>query len=98
MDAPNRKEIGYILKDLKEKYKYKEPSIFEEDSTYSISTYVIEHHLNSIDRTLIYLYAEAGSLRRLGEMLGCSHQSVRNEILRIKTDIKIKIKELQERW
>lgn len=98
MDEINRKEIANRLKALKEQYKYKEPDIFTEDSTYSISTYVIDNYLDNIDKTLIYLYAEAGSLRKLGDMIGCSHQSVRNEINRIKTNIKNKINEIKELW
>lgn len=98
MDDTNRKEIAGRLKELKLIHKYKEPDIWEDDTTYSISTYIIDNELDNIDKTIIYLYAEAGSLRKLGNMIGCSHQTIRPEVNRIKTYIQKRIKELKELW
>ncbi len=45
---------------------------------------IISTRLSVPDRTLILLYAEYQSYRKLGEQLGLSHMTVRREILRIR--------------
>lgn len=45
---------------------------------------IISTSLSVPDRTLILLYAEYQSYRKLGERLGISHMTLRREILRIK--------------
>lgn len=95
MDDTNRNTIKQRLKELKEEYKYQDPSLFEEDTTYSIATYIINNELTDVDRTIIYLYADAGNLRDLGKNLGCSHSTIRPEVNRIKNYIQKRIKELR---
>lgn len=95
MDDTKRNNISRRLKELKEDYQYQEPSIFEEDSTATIAKYIITNELNDVDRTIIYLYADAGNLRDLGKKLGCSHSTIRPEVNRIKNYIQKRIKELR---
>lgn len=54
---------------------------------------IIANRLNVVDRTLILLYADCQSFRKLGERMGMSHTTVRKEIVRIKNEIR----ELYER-
>lgn len=48
---------------------------------------IVNDELDAVDRTIIILYAETGSLREVGKMLGLSHMTVRKEIMRIRAEI-----------
>lgn len=49
---------------------------------------IIGDRLTASDRTIIILYAELGSYRKLGRRLGLSHTTVRKEVLRIRDIVK----------
>ena len=49
--------------------------------------WVVQNVLTPSDRTIIILYAELGSYRKLGARLGLSHTTVRKEVLRIRNII-----------
>lgn len=69
---------------VKQEYAF-DPSIFNvDDDRVSRIKEIISTRLSVPDRTLILLYAEYQSYRRLGEQLGLSHMTVRREILRIR--------------
>lgn len=69
---------------VKQEYAY-DPTIFNVDSErVSRIKEIISTSLSVPDRTLILLYAEYQSYRKLGEQLGLSHMTVRREILRIR--------------
>ncbi len=64
------------------------PSIFsEDDPLVARIKEIIEKDLSQADRTIILLYAECGSYRKLGQMLGLSHMTARTEIMRIRKEI-----------
>ncbi len=69
---------------VKQEYAF-DPSIFNVDNDrVSRIKEIISTRLSVPDRTLILLYAEYQSYRKLGEQLGLSHMTVRREILRIR--------------
>lgn len=69
---------------VKQEYAF-DPSIFSvDDDRVSRIKEIISTRLSVPDRTLILLYAEYQSYRKLGEQLGLSHMTVRREILRIR--------------
>lgn len=69
---------------VKQEYAY-DATIFNVDSDrVSRIKEIICTRLSVPDRTLILLYAEYQSYRKLGEQLGLSHMTVRREILRIR--------------
>ena len=72
------------FKDIEADYKF-DPSIFtaDEERVASIK-YIIDHKLNRVDKTLILLYADCLSFRKMGQRLGFSHTTMRGEIKRIK--------------
>lgn len=45
---------------------------------------IIHTKLSTPDRHIILLYADCGSLRKLGERLGVSHMTARNQVVRIR--------------
>lgn len=59
----------------------------EPDKVYAVKD-IIANRLDEVDRTLILLYADCQSFRKLGERLGMSHTTVRKEIVRIKNNIR----------
>lgn len=69
---------------FKDDYAY-DPSIFNpEPERVRRVKEIIGTRLSVSDRTLILLYAEYRSFRKLGQRLGLSHMTIRREILRIK--------------
>ena len=72
------------FKDIEADYKF-DPSIFtaDEERVASIK-YIIDNKLNRVDKTLILLYADCLSFRKMGQRLGFSHTTMRGEIKRIK--------------
>ena len=49
--------------------------------------HVILHLLPVPDRIMIILYAELRSYRKIGQLMGLSHNTVRKEVLRIRKEI-----------
>lgn len=90
----NKGDIKQRIKDIKEEYKFNEDIFNDDDKRAYIAKKVIFEQLNEIDRTIILLYTETGSLRQLGKILGCSHSTIRPEVNRIKEDVKEKINKL----
>lgn len=69
---------------VKDDYAF-DPSIFNsEPERVRRVKEIISTRLSVPDRTLILLYAEYQSYRKLGQRLGLSHMTIRREILRIK--------------
>lgn len=62
--------------------------IFDKDpDTVRTLKRIITERLPQVDRTLIVLYADCQSYRKLGKALGLSHMTARKEILRIRQTI-----------
>ena len=63
-------------------------TIFNEDEPkVNALKYIINHKLNQVDRTIILLYVDCQSYRKLGEKMGMSHMTIRREVVRIKNII-----------
>lgn len=77
-------EIVKDYKTIKEDYKFN-PDIFtQDDERVSKVKYIIDNKLSQVDKTIILLYADCGSLRKLGQRMGMSHMTIRKEVVRIK--------------
>lgn len=75
-------------KQIAQDYAYEGGVFCEDTPKVSRTKWVVEHCLTPADRTIIILYAELGSYRKLGARLGMSHTTVRKEVLRIRNIIK----------
>ena len=74
-------------KSIREDYAF-DPSIFsEEPDRTAIVKWIIANRLSEVDRTLILLYTDCLSYRKLGDRLHLSHTTVAGEIRRIKAFI-----------
>lgn len=77
-------ELVKDYKTIKEDYKFN-PDIFSlDDERVSKVKYIIDNKLSQVDQTIILLYADCGSLRKLGQRMGMSHMTIRKEVVRIK--------------
>lgn len=71
-------------KDIEADYRF-DPSIFTADGERVAAVkYIIDHKLTRVDKTLILIYADCLSFRKMGQRLGFSHTTMRGEIKRIK--------------
>lgn len=80
-------EIARSYLEIAKDYVF-DPSIFNnEPERVALVKYIINERLSQVDRTIIVLYADCQSYRKLGKRLGLSHQTVAREIHRIKNEI-----------
>ena len=85
------------FKDIEADYKF-DPSIFtvDEERVASIK-YIIDNKLNRVDKTLILIYADCLSFRKMGKRLGFSHTTMRCEVKRIKAIILDEYEKMQKK-
>lgn len=80
----NAEQAFREFKDIESEYRF-DPSVFNEDETRVAAVkWIIDNKLNRVDKTLILLYADCLSFRKLGKRMGFSHTTMREEIKRIK--------------
>ena len=78
------REIVRDYREIKEEYAW-HPNIFtKDDERVGKVKEIINTKLSVIDKTIIILYADCQSYRKLGKRLGVSHMTIRREIQRIK--------------
>lgn len=72
---------------IKKEYAYDADIFSEEDPKSATIKYIIDNRLTLAEKTIILLYAECASFRKLGEMMGISHTTIRKEVVRIRAKI-----------
>lgn len=78
------REIVRDYREIKEEYAW-HPDIFtKDDERVAKVKEIINTKLSVIDKTIIVLYADCQSYRKLGKRLGVSHMTIRRECQRIK--------------
>ena len=78
------KEVVRDYRKIKEDYDW-HPDIFtKDDERVGKVKEIINTKLSVIDKTIIILYADCQSYRKLGKRLGVSHMTIRREVQRIK--------------
>lgn len=95
MDAGSIKEKVRILKT---QYLSKEIGMWDDEEAVKgkIAMYVLEHELTPYERTLMMLYSDLGSFKKLGEMFGCSGMSARNMVKEIRDNMRDRIELLYD--
>jgi hypothetical protein len=90
------REMVREYKDIAKDYTF-DPDIFNaEPDRLADVKYIINERLNQVDRTIIILYVDCQSLRKLGERLGCSHTLIAKEVRRIKARILAEYEQMQK--
>lgn len=80
----DRRKVKEILADARDDYGF-DPSVWNADDPIVREVKrVINEELTTADRTIILLYTELQSLRKLGAIFGVSHATMRKEVTRIR--------------
>ena len=74
-------------KTIREDYRFDGSLFAAEPDKVARVKWVLDHRLSEVDRTLIILYCDCLSTRKLGKRLGISHSLVAKEIRRIRETI-----------
>ena len=81
------KEIIRDYKEIREDYT-PDTSIFNtEDERVAGVKWIIQNRLTQVERTIILLYIDCQSYRKLGERLGISHSTCRTIVIGIRKKI-----------
>lgn len=83
---------------IKQEYAY-DPGIFNpDDPKVARLKEIIDTKLSQVDKTIVLLYVDCQSFRKLGAKLGVSHMTCRREVMRIVQIIKQEYDDMMEVW
>lgn len=77
-------EVVKEYRQIKEDYKFNPDIMCPDDPKVSRIKEIIDTKLSQVDKTIILLYADCLSYRKLGRKMKLSHMTVRRECMRIK--------------
>lgn len=78
-------------KDIRVDYSFDPDIMNDEPDRIRRVKEIIARDLTDVERTIIILYIDCQSYRKLGKRMGLSHMTVRREVLRIREKIKSKL-------
>ena len=81
------REVVSEFRKIRQDYKYNPDIMNEEDERLTRVKKIIDQKLSLADKTIILLYVDCQSYRKLGARLGVSHMTIRREVQRIKNII-----------
>ena len=84
-------------KDIRADYVFNPDIMNDEPERVRLVKYIVQERLNQVDRTLILLYADCHSYRKLGARLGLSRTTIQAEINRIKAIILKEYNQLKDK-
>ena len=85
------------FKDIEAEYRHDGTIFADDEARVDALKYIIDNKLSRVDKTLIILYADCQSFRKLGARLGFSHTTMRMEITRIKQIILDEYEKMQKK-
>lgn len=77
-------EVVKEYRQIKEDYKFNPDIMCPDDPRVSRIKEIIDTKLSQVDKTIILLYADCLSYRKLGRKMHLSHMTIRREVIRIK--------------
>ena len=77
-------QVAADFRKIRQEYAYNPDIMSEEDERTAKIKRIIDTKLSLADKTIIILYADCQSYRKLGKRMGLSHMTMRKECLRIK--------------
>ena len=80
-------EVVKEYRAIKQDYAYDTDIMSKDDERVAKIKKIIDTKLSLVDKTIILLYVDCQSYRKLGEKMHLSHMTVRREIIRIKNII-----------
>ena len=81
------REVVSEFRKIRQDYTYNPDIMNEEDERLTRVKKIIDQKLSLADKTIILLYVDCLSYRKLGARLGVSHMTLRREVQRIKNII-----------
>lgn len=81
------REVVSEFRKIRQDYTYNPDIMNEEDERLTRLKKIIDNKLSLADKTIILLYVDCQSYRKLGARLGVSHMTIRREVQRIKNII-----------
>ena len=81
------REVVSEFRKIRQDYTYNPDIMNEEDERLTRVKKIIDNKLSLADKTIILLYVDCQSYRKLGARLGVSHMTIRREVQRIKNII-----------
>ena len=81
------REVVSEFRKIRQDYTYNPDIMNEEDERLTRVKKIIDQTLSLADKTIILLYVDCQSYRKLGKRLGVSHMTLRREVQRIKNII-----------
>ena len=81
------REVVSEFRKIRQDYTYNPDIMNEEDERLTRVKKIIDQKLSLADKTIILLYVDCQSYRKLGKRLGVSHMTIRREVQRIKNII-----------
>ena len=80
-------EVVREFRAIKQEYAFDPDIMCRDDERVSKIKEIIDTKLSLVDKTIILLYVDCQSYRKLGARLGVSHMTIRREVQRIKNII-----------
>lgn len=77
-------EVVKEYRQIKEDYKFNPDIMCPDDPRVARIKEIIDTKLSQVDKTIILLYADCLSYRKLGKKMHLSHMTIRREVIRIK--------------
>ena len=81
------REVVSEFRKIRQDYTYNPDIMNEEDERLTRVKKIIDQKLSLADKTIILLYVDCQSYRKLGARLGVSNMTIRREVQRIKNII-----------
>lgn len=80
-------EVVKEYRAIKQDYAFDPDIMSKDDERVAKIKKIIDTKLSLVDKTIILLYVDCQSYRKLGEKMHLSHMSIRREVIRIKNII-----------
>lgn len=77
-------EVVKEYRQIKEDYKFNPDIMCQDDPRVARLKEIIDTKLSQVDKTIILLYADCQSYRKLAKKMRLSHMTLRREVIRIK--------------
>lgn len=90
------RELVRDYKDIRQDYTFDASMFSQEPRRLACLKWIIANKLSEVDRTLILLYTDCQSYRKLGARLGLSRSTVMNEIHRIRDYIRAEYDKIKD--
>lgn len=80
----NTNEVVREFRQIKREYAWNPDVMSPDDPRVAKIKRIIDTKLSQVDKTIILLYCDCQSYRKLGKKMRLSHMTIRREVIRIK--------------